>query len=129
MDREDLLDRMQNQAPWVAHVPQWPWWDQEPPDLANVPVRIIGYPGERAKRGYMYSGDGTLEDLEKTDQGGHVYGHDVDTSAGQSGSPVFHNGLPVAVHVGFDDFEERNVATGITKPINDWIKYYMWQDD
>ena len=82
----------------------------------------MGYPGEIERRGLMYEGTGTVEEIESTYTKGSFYHHDVDTTKGQSGSVVLADGLPVAVHVGYNDEWMMNVATAITPAVNEWIK-------
>merc|ERR1719264_2079774 len=52
-------------------------------------LEISGYPGEPEKIHYPYTHRGPLVEVKKTAKGGHILTYRVDTSPGNSGSPVF----------------------------------------
>ena len=65
------------------------WYDLETAKKAiDSELAIIGYPGEREKRGYAYKGSGKLIEVEKTQSGGLIARYKAYTTPGVSGAPV-----------------------------------------
>jgi len=96
-------------------------------------IEICGYPGE--KNGYPYTHTGTIVAVKKTKAGGYVIWHNVDCTAGNSGSPIIINDerwtkryikgsskAIIGVHTGQDLFEGLNFGTLITSSVYKWIK-------
>jgi len=97
-------------------------------------IEIAGYPGE--KKGYPYTSTGTIVAVKKSKVGGYVLWHDVDCTAGNSGSPIIINDerwtkrhikvegcskAIIGVHTGQDLLEGLNFGTLITKSLLKWI--------
>jgi len=55
----------------------------------GLSIEIAGYPADKDKRGYPYAQTGVIKKVSKTKRGGHVIWHNVDTTPGNSGSPIF----------------------------------------
>ncbi|HQS84112.1 MAG: hypothetical protein B7Y25_04220 [Alphaproteobacteria bacterium 16-39-46] len=93
----------------------------QPGDLTTI--NITGYPGE--KNGQMYTMAGELKGVN----GGQLF-YDVDTSAGQSGSPVWiqkdHKYICIGIHTMGRKTDRFNSGTYLTpehlKTLQSWIK-------
>lgn len=99
---------------------------------AIAQVSVCGYPKEvqwagEEGSGKMFGMDGHGQ---MSEAGNLIVYRDIDTSGGQSGSPVIHErrlhdgdecDTIVGVHVGGNAAEGCNVATAITADIKDWI--------
>lgn len=55
-------------------------------DMPSIQVTVSGYPGEDSKRGYQYRASGKI--TSSTD---YQFNYALDTSPGQSGSPVYND--------------------------------------
>jgi len=100
---------------------------QEPAKTPSVDddISVTGYPGE--KKGVQYTMSGSIKHIKQAEytQNGLVFTYEnIDTTGGQSGSPVTTRGKLVGVHVGWGVLEETycNLATSLTTSIRDWIK-------
>lgn len=99
----------------------------------GMKIQVIGYPGE--KGGYLYQHTGQLLEIETTSTGGVALWYDLDTTPGQSGSPVYlilekpegkvikHR---IGIHQGWNIERRQNCGTLLTPPIMKWINE---QDD
>merc|ERR1719233_2420782 len=100
--------------------------DEKLPDLLGMSVitieqcskvAVTGYPGEYD--GLMYTMSGEIDKVKKKTYGTVMTYSNINTTAGQSGSPVIHNGVIAGIHVGCFDV---NVATTITDSVRKWIR-------
>jgi len=87
-------------------------------------ICVIGYPGE--KDGFLYMMKGTIYEIRSLDSNRKIILYnDINTTPGQSGSPVYlkrgAKWARIGVHVGYDPSVKCNVATGITKEMKSWI--------
>jgi V8-like Glu-specific endopeptidase len=88
-------------------------------------ILVIGYPDEYKYQ--MYYMEGTVSEVFKTDSNGQLVMYDdIDTSDGQSGSPVFRKLEDdlfelIAIHVGHHHGEGANCATYINEEKYQWI--------
>jgi hypothetical protein len=98
-------------------------------DYAKVgdTITVVGYPEEYS--GDVYKMQGTITMIESPNpESPHlklIYYDNINTTPGQSGSPVFlhkdNKYYIIGIHVGYDNYHKMNVATGITKEIFTWI--------
>ena len=103
--------------------------------LPGDKIVISGYPAiPESFTGHLYTMRGTIFDVIKTDQGGRLILYkDVDTTGGQSGSPVYlirwnpRTGERVlyliGIHVGWNPTYQANAATCIDNRMLDWINF------
>ena len=102
------------------------WSDIEESDAQiGDTICIIGYPGEYD--GVLYKMEGKIKKLEDVKGGNKLILYDsIDTSGGQSGSPVYlkrdSKWYIIGLHVGFDKSSNVNVATAITKKAYKWMQ-------
>ena len=87
-------------------------------------IMVMGYPGE--KDGYLYSMNGSINSMVKKDGYETVITYsDLNTSGGQSGSPVYkirnNNYFLIGIHVGYDRSANANVGTALTQSKWNWI--------
>lgn len=88
-------------------------------------IEVIGYPGEKESR--LYRMQGTIHDTTKYSGGKDIMLYnDLDTTGGQSGSPVFKitsygTYELVGIHVAYISAQGVNFATSITKELKDWL--------
>lgn len=60
----------------------------------SLNVSVVGYPAcapqenEKHRKGFMYEHSGNLLNVSETELGGWIIYYDVDTTSGQSGSPI-----------------------------------------
>ena len=64
------------------------WSGDIAPDKLRVgaEIQVAGYPGELD--GYVYEGTGPITKVKPTKEGGYIIFYDVDTTSGNSGSPI-----------------------------------------
>ena len=90
-------------------------------ELKNKKVEVAGYPGEY----YMYRAFGKINNVSRD-----YFNYDVDTSPGQSGSPVFSGQYVYGVHsrgveVKYDNNETvYNQASRLTNGKMNWVNDY-----
>jgi len=85
-------------------------------------LTITGYPGEYHTQ---WTDSGTAKILKKTKHNGAIVIYDnIDTTPGQSGSPVILNGRLAGIHVG--ELGNCNIATIITAQVKGWINFRLW---
>jgi len=112
------------------------WIPFKPNDLKKgLPVEISGYPGE--KEGHPWTHRGKILDITKSRNGGYVLWHDVDCTAGNSGSPIIITDMNwvykmtktkgikkviIGIHTGQDIYEGQNFGTLLTESLYKWIK-------
>jgi len=85
-------------------------------------ITITGYPGEYNTQ---WTDSGIAKTVKKTKHNGAVVIYDtVDTTPGQSGSPILSNGKLVGIHIG--ELGNCNIATLITAQVKDWINFRLW---
>jgi len=108
---------------------------------AGLCIEIAGYPAEKNKRGYPYAQTGVIKEVARTKWGGYVLWHNVDTTPGNCGSPIFvtdksflqtyrdYYDVPedidriiVGIHTGSDTVRGMNFGTLITDKLGAWIK-------
>jgi len=99
----------------------------------NAPICIYGYPGEKDKLGKLYGMKGSSNSLrivKSTNKKDLIEYSDIDTSPGQSGSPILlqielDDGsvemIIGGIHVAEDPNKPANYGTLITKEKLDWI--------
>jgi len=105
----------------------------------NVPICIYGYPAEKNKdkNGVLFGMKGcsnSLRLVKSTNKKDLMEYSDIDTSGGQSGSPILlrletddgnvHTCIG-AVHVAWDVADNVNYATLITKEKFTWVKQFF----
>jgi len=112
-------------------------WDSADPDDLKVgyEVEVAGYPGDKA--GYPHYLRGKIVSINKTDEGGHILFYNVDTTPGNSGSPISIvderflgkerkkrgiTKLTIGVHTGHSAVDKLNFGTLITPELRKWIK-------
>jgi len=92
----------------------------------TLPLKVYGYPGEKDKRGDPYEMIGSISNVTPKDGGSFIAYNDIDTTHGQSGSPVlvYEDELwsIIGIHQGYDSDSESNVASIINENILEWIK-------
>lgn len=60
------------------------------PKKINKKIKVIGYPGEIKLNGDIYEMVGTIKKVYKREDNGYIIAYDdIDTTPGQSGSPVY----------------------------------------
>jgi len=101
------------------------WHHLDTPDK-NYKAKVMGYPGENDKVGDMYQMTGSLHCAKNKPQGTQIlFYKDIDTTPGQSGSPLLvmvdSYWQIVGIHVGFLEADKCNVATGISPTVYAWI--------
>jgi len=106
------------------------WFDIQDKD---VPLSIYGYPGEKELVGGLYGMEGcsnSLRMVKSTNRTDLIQYSDIDTSGGQSGSPILlrlqlengHEGYYIgAVHVAEDMANKVNFGTLLTKDKFQWM--------
>jgi len=90
--------------------------DDEKFDTKEV-INITGYPGEY--NGVMYTMSGSAKNINAKPSGVVLTYKNINTTAGQSGSPIMQQGMIKAVHVGS---LKVNVGTVITRSVKEWIR-------
>jgi len=99
----------------------------------GMSIEIAGYPGE--KHGHPYTHTGIIVAVTKTKNGGHLLWYDVDTTCGNSGSPIMITDkkyvekygkspatkVVIGVHTGYSFVEGLNFGTLITPSLFRWI--------
>jgi len=107
----------------------------------GLSIEIAGYPAEKNKRGYPYAQTGVIKEVSRTKEGGYLLWHNVDTTPGNSGSPIFVTDksflqiyrdkwkapkvvdkVIVGVHTGSDPVRGMNFGTLITDSLSAWIR-------
>jgi len=88
-------------------------------------ICIIGYPAEYG--GDLYKMEGTIKQILDVGTGRKLILYDdIDTSGGQSGSPIYlkrkNNWYKIGVHIGYDASAKVNVGTAITTTVFKWIE-------
>ncbi len=83
--------------------------------LVNKTVRVTGYPGN--KKGIMKTSTGKVIS-EKT----NYFIHAVDTTGGQSGSPMYKGSIVYGIHS--RPYNKNNAASRITKERFDWLNTF-----
>jgi len=89
------------------------------------PILVTGYPVD--KGGDLYYMKGTVSKITEIEKGKKlIHYSDLDTTGGQSGSPCYLIGSDgcltiIGVHVGYDSSSKSNIATALTKEIQEWI--------
>jgi len=102
----------------------WSYFEQD--DL-KLKAKLYGYPGEEDKSGDPYEMEGNVEGVVNKPNGKLLAYADIDTTGGQSGSPVFifRNGAwtQIGVHVGNGQVNRKDagVATLLTPQVHKWI--------
>lgn len=86
------------------------WISVDPADIkVGYEIEVGGYPGE--KNGYPHVQRGKIKHIKRTKEGGCILFYDVDTTPGNSGSPIW-----MVDERFFDDFKNKNkLRKGITK--------------
>jgi len=87
---------------------------------ASENISVTGYPGE--KNGVMYTMVGSPHKIKQKESGAVISYKNINTSKGQSGSPVIQKGLIKAIHV---CGSWVNFGTIITKSVKEWIRYEL----
>jgi len=87
-------------------------------------ILVIGYPAD--KNGKLFMMEGNIKEIRDLGNDRKIILYDnINTSGGQSGSPVFlkreEKLYLIGIHVGYDSSEGVNIATAITKSIQAWI--------
>lgn len=88
-------------------------------------IEVIGYPGE--KDGRLYKMRGSINKITSINGGNQIVMYtDIDTTGGQSGSPVYKITSAgdyelVGIHVAYINKHDGNFATLITKELKDWL--------
>lgn len=86
------------------------WFGYSAPDSTNQHAYVSGYPADEDKQFFQYCAGGTIK--ENSDY--YLY-YDIDTTAGQSGAPVFDNNYIIrGVHTDSADAYGRNHGCRIT---------------
>jgi len=121
-----LLDGEFNNAPFSKNS-QWSTIDDEECKNGDV-ICVIGYPGEYNEK--LYKMEGTIFEIRKLENGRKlILYNDIDTSPGQSGSPVLlkknNKWFIIGIHVGYDRSLNVNIATAITNDVYDWVEDQM----
>ncbi len=79
-------------------------------------IKIIGFPGEYDRE--LYEMCGTIKEIRERKDGKLILYDDLDTSEGQSGSPIYleRDGKwrIIGVHVGYDKRLKCNIGTALT---------------
>jgi len=134
----DVKDRLANLFPKVKDVKKDSdiTTQMSPKNVVKgMTIEVMGYPGE--KKGYPYTHTGQILDIVESDIGGWVLWYDVDTTPGNSGSPIFltdekylkqnswADKLLIGVHTGHDEAEGCNFGTFLTPSLYDWISGYL----
>lgn len=112
------------------------WGSVNPKDLKEgFEIEVGGYPGD--KDGYPHYGRGKIVAIKNTEKGGCVLFYDVDTTPGNSGSPIMivderffseekkKRGITkqtIGVHTGHSAHDNLNFGTLITPALEKWIK-------
>jgi len=103
-------------------------------------ITVAGYPAEDEKRSHQYTMTGCLSESYRNTAGGHVLLYkDIDTTGGQSGSPVFSASREerrtdlVGVHTGYAGAGQGNVATAWSPLLEEWLievlkNMGMWEE-
>eukprot|EP01084_Bolivina_argentea_P238292 400341_1 len=88
----------------------------------NMKVKVIGYPGEEKIRGELYGmiGNGQVKYVNIRTQYNKLIAYDIDTSAGQSGSPVFKVG-----DIDNKENDEKECKDNIYKSFGDIIGIHV----
>lgn len=90
-------------------------------DSWNIPAKIIGYPGEKEYKQYEMS------DLAMT-VGDYSLGYQIDTTAGQSGSPILNeNNVAIGVHSRAGD--GHNFGIRFTPNVLYYLNEFIEQND
>lgn len=85
-------------------------------------LTITGYPAEYQTQ---WTDCGVAKTVKRKKFKGAIVIYDtVDTTPGQSGSPVLANGKLVGIHIG--ELGDCNIATLITAQVKDWIYSHLW---
>jgi len=91
----------------------------------NMKINVTGYPAESRFSMHQYSMDGHANEIQRShtkELNGHILTYkDLDTTKGQSGSPVMSDNKIVGVHAGSSYKDKVNVATFITSHMLTWI--------
>jgi len=86
------------------------WSSVDPADIkVGYEIEVGGYPGEKA--GYPHYHSGKIMHIKNTEKGGCILFYEVDTTPGNSGSPIW-----ITDKRFFDDHKNKNkVEKGVTK--------------
>jgi len=91
----------------------------------NMEINVTGYPGRSQYSKHRYSMDGHGYQIQRShtkELNGHILTYkDLDTTKGQSGSPVMSDNKIVGVHPGCSPEDKVNVATFTTSHMLTWI--------
>jgi len=91
----------------------------------KMKINVTGYPAESRFSMHQYSMDGHANEIKRShtkELNGHILTYkDLDTTKGQSGSPVMSDNKIVGVHAGCSHKDKVNVATFITSHMLTWI--------
>eukprot|EP01084_Bolivina_argentea_P034373 63613_1 len=110
--------------------------------LNNMRIKVVGFPGfpqQEKKRGELYGmmGDGNIGYVNDNIKYKELMTYDIDTTCGQSGSPVFSvdekddnvygsfTGRIVAIHVSGKKKKKLNFATILDDEILGWINQWI----
>jgi len=63
--------------------------------LEGQEIEVTGFPADEDKRGHLYTHSGPLIATSETALGGYVMSYSVDTTPGNSGSPIFTTDLSI----------------------------------
>jgi len=94
-------------------------------------ITVTGYPGKSGH--FQYSMDGNIDEIQNskhesknstspTKVGKILTYNNLNTTCGQSGSPVIYKSKIVGIHVGYNELECVNVSTFVTLDIQEWIQ-------
>jgi len=106
----------------------------------GMSIEVAGYPGE--KKGMPYTHQGLIHDVKKTSLGGYILMYKIDTTPGNSGSPVYltdksciaelrrkkggkFDKVLIAIHTGSDRASECGFATLLTNDLSKWMSEIM----
>lgn len=115
----------------------------DPTSLDKSTIRISGYPGDADKVTWPYTHSGPVFKVAKTTLGGYVIYYQVDTTPGNSGSPIQvtdatwvnqcksrlsekfrapnYNCVTIGVHTGALAVEKLNFGTLLTPELFKWM--------
>eukprot|EP00027_Filamoeba_sp_ATCC50430_P002580 CAMPEP_0168562158 /NCGR_PEP_ID=MMETSP0413-20121227/11974_1 /TAXON_ID=136452 /ORGANISM="Filamoeba nolandi, Strain NC-AS-23-1" /LENGTH=231 /DNA_ID=CAMNT_0008593567 /DNA_START=195 /DNA_END=890 /DNA_ORIENTATION=- len=104
------------------------WWGVYRGSDKRLQTKVYGYPGEQERCGDPYQMIGTISEVLTKPKGKILMYRDIDTTGGQSGSPVLVKRgdcewTLIAVHVGFGEYEgvKYNIATLLSDETYKWV--------
>eukprot|EP00026_Physarum_polycephalum_P009970 Phypoly_transcript_10112.p1 GENE.Phypoly_transcript_10112~~Phypoly_transcript_10112.p1 ORF type:complete len:347 (+),score=45.78 Phypoly_transcript_10112:102-1142(+) len=102
----------------------WSYYEYLAPLRVGEAICVVGYPSERG--GSLHKLNGTIGGIVDVAGGGKLLTYNnINTCGGQGGAPVYLTRgdctVLIGIHLGYDTNLRANVATLITKEIQEWI--------